>query len=78
MKKRTSALSYEISHETTVETVLKVPVAVDGASMTGKPCVPDDAPVSTPGRQIEWFVEVQVHLPLGPDITVRVPVQVSD
>lgn len=74
-----SALSYEISYSITVETVLKVPVAgdVDRAG-AGRLRVPDDAPASTPDRQIEWFVEVQVHVPLGPDITVCVPVQVND
>jgi hypothetical protein len=79
VKERKSALSYEISHETTVETVLKLPVAMDVAGAgVGKLRVPDDAPARTPDRQIDWFVEVQVHLPLGPDITVRVPIQVSD
>jgi hypothetical protein len=78
-KERKSFLSYEISYEITVETVLKVPVAVEVAGAgAGKLRVPNDAPASTPERQIEWFVEVHVHLPLGPDITVRVPVQVRD
>lgn len=49
-----------IAVATTVETVLKVPVAVDVAGAgTGKLRVSDDAPASTPERQIEWFVEVQ-------------------
>jgi hypothetical protein len=39
-------------------------------------CVPANAPATTPGRQIDWFLEVRVHLPLGPDVTVRAPIEV--
>jgi hypothetical protein len=38
--------------------------------------VPGNAPVTTPGRQIDWFLEVRMHLPLGSDVTVRAPIYV--
>lgn len=77
---RTSALSYEMSSGTTVETVLTIPVQEDALQPgTGTLSVPDDARARVrlcPG-QIDWFLAVRVHVPLGPDATVRVPIDVS-
>lgn len=65
------------SYEVEVETVLTIPVPNDPSRPgSGALCMPADAPASTPGRQIDWFLEVRVHLPLGPDVTVRATIDV--
>lgn len=68
------------SYEVETETVLTIPVEEDAArSGSGTLWVPAASPTSTRerGRHIDWFLEVHVHLPLGPDITVRAPIEVS-
>ena len=66
------------SYEVEVETVLTIPVEADAARPgSGTLWVPAASPTSTRERHIDWFLEVHVHLPLGPDVTVRAPIEVS-
>ena len=66
-----------VSYEVTVETVSTTPLDEDaGQPGAGTLRLPDDAPASTPERRIDWFVEIHVHLPFGPDVTSRVPITV--
>jgi len=61
-----------------VETVVTVPIRdAAGRPGVGTLCVPADAPATTRRRQIDWFIEVHVRLPLGPHVKFRVPLDVQ-
>ncbi len=64
-------------YEVNILPVCTIPVEEDAAQPgSGQLRLPDDAPVSTRERQVDWFVQIHIDLPPGPHVRVRVPIEV--